>query len=423
MRVLIADEDPAVRRLLSRLLVRDFDCAVIECADGLEVLDVLSRTRIDLLLLDLVLPLVDGFEVLAGLRSSHELTDLPVVVLSSLRREGDVRRAIGLGVRGYIVKPIRPSDIAERLAAIVSTLSPAAASRPPRTLRGLQQGNCLLLVDADRDYRHFVRSVLGHEYLVAEAESGAQGLKHCLRHPPAAILLGHDLGILGRSAFLRKLRESPELAGIPVVLTATTADESPGPDADATIPRSFIPAVLQARFAELVAPEVLPVGVLASRPDLWRQTLSATEQVFGMMLGLPVYADSVAVPSVSEVDDLAFITLTVPSVGALSIGITSPRPCSERMTQAFLQSDSPVQEEDVSGTLQELANMIGGRVLDALRAKGDAGRMGLPVVATADHDASPLAGSGPRAAFSDATNSLRFTVAAADLPAGAADSP
>ena len=85
MRVLVCDPDDATRRLLSRILIRDFNCTVTECTDGLEALEYLSRQRCDLLIVELALPTVDGMEVLESIRATATTAALPVVVLTSIR--------------------------------------------------------------------------------------------------------------------------------------------------------------------------------------------------------------------------------------------------------------------------------------------------------------------------------------------------
>lgn len=415
MRVLIADDEPSVRLLLSRILVRDFDCAVTECRDGIEVLDLLPRHRYDLLIIDLMLPVVSGLEVLAALRQSPDFQRLPVAVVSAARHEAEVRQAVRLGISDYIAKPLRPSDVAERLNRVIANLTAPHVDRPPRSLAGLPAGARLLVVDEDRDYRHFVRSTLGHEYLVTEADSAAQGLRLCLDRPPSAIIVGPQTGMLSLGAFLRKLRQQPALAAIPLVLAGTLDGDIDPRSVDACLTRSFVPQTLRDQFQALVTLPPASRSALDLQPDLWRSLLSATEQVFGMMLGVSVLQRPEAHQGLEAEHDIAYVTLTQPDIDDVAIGLAAPREASERMTQAFLQSEDRPDPDDVAGTIQELANMLGGRVLDGLKAHGGRGTMSLPLVTTVSAADGRVGRPARSAGFVDAVGHIRCAVLASSL--------
>ena len=129
--ILLAEDDPNdvffLRRAFQRALVK---CRIFDVPNGLDAINYLQgnapyNNRSDypqpkLLVLDLKMPLMNGFDVLEWLRSRPELTHLPALVLSSSAHEGDVVRATGLGARDYRVKP---SDLNQltRLALEVAT--------------------------------------------------------------------------------------------------------------------------------------------------------------------------------------------------------------------------------------------------------------------------------------------------------------
>ncbi|BCS33095.1 hypothetical protein TBR22_A23210 [Luteitalea sp. TBR-22] len=128
MRALIVDDEPAVRLLLSRILARDFDCQAANASNGVEALDLLARGGYDFMLLDLLMPVMNGFETLHAIRHDDTLRDLPVMVMSTVREEARVREAIGLGVGTYVTKPLRPGEVTERLTRFLSRH--ARPSRP-----------------------------------------------------------------------------------------------------------------------------------------------------------------------------------------------------------------------------------------------------------------------------------------------------
>jgi CheY-like chemotaxis protein len=180
-------------------------------------------------------------------------------VMSALREEDRVREAIDLGISAYMAKPLRPADVSARLARLVSRLAGAGAAAP-RSCRSLCPGGRVLVVDEDREFRHFVRGVLSPKYSVATASGGAQGLRMALDHPPALILLGSQLGALRPALFLDQLRGMPRLGAVPVVAVVHAPGDGPPPGADAVIERTLDVERLGSQFLALVdgVPAALP---------------------------------------------------------------------------------------------------------------------------------------------------------------------
>lgn len=118
--VLVVDDDPAILDLHSRL-VRQIGCQAITARNGREALDVISQTRPDLILLDLMMPVMDGFAVLDALQAQETLRNIPVIVLTAhLLSEADIERC-NRGVAAILSKGLFNS--AETLSRIEAALS------------------------------------------------------------------------------------------------------------------------------------------------------------------------------------------------------------------------------------------------------------------------------------------------------------
>jgi two-component system alkaline phosphatase synthesis response regulator PhoP len=98
--LIVEDERLIVKPLAMKLELSGF--SVNTAFDGQEALDILSKEKFDIILLDLMMPKVDGFDVLAELRRRNDMT--PVIVASNLNQESDVMKALELGVTSYYVK-------------------------------------------------------------------------------------------------------------------------------------------------------------------------------------------------------------------------------------------------------------------------------------------------------------------------------
>ncbi|HEX6138436.1 MAG TPA: adenylate/guanylate cyclase domain-containing protein [Casimicrobiaceae bacterium] len=115
-RLLIVDDNKVNRLLLARNLEL-MGHRVVSAENGRVALDTLRREPFDLLLLDIEMPEMDGFAVLAEIRSDLQLRDLPVIVTSSLEGIDNVVRCIELGAEDYLTKPVNPVLLRARIGA------------------------------------------------------------------------------------------------------------------------------------------------------------------------------------------------------------------------------------------------------------------------------------------------------------------
>lgn len=378
MRVLLVDDDAASRLLVSRILIRDYQCAITEASNGLEGLELLSKHRYDCAVIDLMMPLMDGVEMLAAIRDDHRLADLPAIVISSIRDADLVRQVIRLGIDGYIAKPLRPNIVTERLRQFVSRMhaNPVPVTREHDDL---PQGARVLVVDGDRDYLHFTRNCLGTDYLFLGADSGAAGLRAMLDDAPAAVLLGRELGAVSPALFMRKVRGTPALKNHRVVLVGADEAMRRDLDADGVVPRTFVPEQFRRAFDAAVRSATPEERWLRDRVELRTQLMSASEQVLGMMLGWEMSAkeDAQSLPGNAHAAEVP-IHIDGGDFQPL-VQVVAQRDACDAMTRAMLGVDE-VSDEDAHGTIQEMGNMIAGRVLEALRSHGDMARLGLPRV-------------------------------------------
>ncbi len=117
-RVLVVDDEPANRRLLGDLVARE-GFEVLVAAGGAEALDVLARERVDLVMLDLMMPEVDGMAVLAELRARRALPGLPVVVVTAHEDRSVRIEALAKGAIDFLTKPIDRVEVACRIRTLV----------------------------------------------------------------------------------------------------------------------------------------------------------------------------------------------------------------------------------------------------------------------------------------------------------------
>lgn len=118
-KILIIEDDKFLRELISRK-ISDEGFDVAEAVDGEEGVKKVKTEKPDLILLDLILPGVDGFEVLSRVKEDLNSASIPVIILSNLGQKEEVEKGLKLGAVDYLIKAhFTPGEIVEKIKAIL----------------------------------------------------------------------------------------------------------------------------------------------------------------------------------------------------------------------------------------------------------------------------------------------------------------
>ena len=113
--ILVIDDDKFFRGLIVQKLVKE-GYSVSEAVDGEEGIKKIGEERPDLVLLDLILPSIDGFEVLTRIKENPSLSSTPVIILSNLGQKDDVEKGLKLGAIDYLIKAhFSPGEIIDKI--------------------------------------------------------------------------------------------------------------------------------------------------------------------------------------------------------------------------------------------------------------------------------------------------------------------
>ena len=205
--VLVIDDDPQVADLLRRTLTKD-GYRVEYASGGEEGLRLAKQLRPDAITLDVMMPGMDGWQVMTHLKSDPELADIPVILLTIV---DDRKTGFALGATEYLTKPFDR----ERLSAVLGRLSTGRGSR------------LALVVDDQAENRELLRRTLeGDGWTVEEAGNGREALERIEARRPDMILLDLMMPEMDGMEFLERLRTSERTRSIPV-LVVTAKDITP----------------------------------------------------------------------------------------------------------------------------------------------------------------------------------------------------
>jgi len=256
-RVLIADDEELVRRGLTALIEREAPGVTVVgvAVDGLEALDLVAQTAPDVVLTDIRMPGLNGLDLIDHLRAADP--DLRCIILSGYDEFTYARRAIGLGVDDYLLKPIDPDELLATLARTGERIAAAREERDRRSdaARVAAEGGVRRLLDGSGDDGEYAREVsallpaapawgtllIQRVYAASDGPSDGDGGELtllCRTEAPGAIVVedgyGYvcvltpldDAGVAGCGVVARRLYDALCATGWPAVVTAAR----PAPD-------------------------------------------------------------------------------------------------------------------------------------------------------------------------------------------------
>ena len=117
--VILVVDDIVTNIVLIQAFLRGRNYEVLSAQSGVQALQIASENHPDIVILDIMMPEMDGYEVLARLRASEDTKDIKVVMLSALAKESDIRNAMDLGADGFLTKPILANKLYEALEKLI----------------------------------------------------------------------------------------------------------------------------------------------------------------------------------------------------------------------------------------------------------------------------------------------------------------
>lgn len=119
MKILLAEDDPSISAIAIMALTKVGKHEVVLAKDGVEALEKFNLEKFDLVLLDVMMPKVDGFEVCKRLKSAQESRDVPIIFLTAKAQQHEHKHGMQLGAIGYILKPFDPMTLHFQIEEVI----------------------------------------------------------------------------------------------------------------------------------------------------------------------------------------------------------------------------------------------------------------------------------------------------------------
>jgi len=120
-KILVVDDEPTIVRLMEFILARQGH-EMLVAVNGEEALEKIQSQRPDLVLLDIMMPRIDGYEVAQRLRADPATAALPIIMLSAKAQDEDIRKGVEVGIDEYITKPFTPDYLVQVVAKYLARL-------------------------------------------------------------------------------------------------------------------------------------------------------------------------------------------------------------------------------------------------------------------------------------------------------------
>ncbi len=216
--ILIVEDEPFLSDMYKAKL-SSLGYKVSTAMNGQDALQQLHEKKPDLVLLDVIMPEMDGYTVLKKVRSDPSLRDLLIVMFSNLGQDEEITKGLQMGADDYLVKSnFTPSEVVKKLDAIIARghSEKGTQMQPIRVLLVAKPDETITLYTERCDREGFVSKL---------AEDSNLGLQYANKDPYDVILVDLTNPELGGDNFLKTLQATPKLKEVPVLVLSNSVDE------------------------------------------------------------------------------------------------------------------------------------------------------------------------------------------------------
>lgn len=209
--ILVVDDDEETLDIM-RLYLNDI-AHVITASNGKEALQYVQTEQIDILLLDIAMPIMDGFKTLEKFRNLKESINVPVVFVTGKTDKVTIMNSALMGVDGYMVKPVEKESLQKKVME----------AWREREIR--ENKKTVLAIDDDMAYLKLINNYLSEHYNVIMINSAKLAINYLSEHVPDLILLDYKMPLYNGANVLSVIQKSEETQRVPVILLSGVIDK------------------------------------------------------------------------------------------------------------------------------------------------------------------------------------------------------
>lgn len=211
--VLVIDDDDVNLQVAKVILEKKLPCRVITADNGIEGLEILRRQYVRVVLLDIMMPEMDGIEVLQKIRSDEKLKNIPVMMLTASVDKTDIQQAIKLNVKDYIRKPFMPAELISRVEKKLVIQKDAEVAK-------------ILVIDDDENNLKNLKKILENHFPheILTAESGIDGLEVLNENAVDLVIANAGMRLITGFRILEFIRKKEDFKNMHVILFANESD-------------------------------------------------------------------------------------------------------------------------------------------------------------------------------------------------------
>lgn len=208
LKFLVIDDDEPIRVLLKHTLKKNFPCLVLEASNGEEGVQVAQNALPNLILLDIMMPVMDGREALQRMRENSLLRKTPILIMTATNDKEVVGTLVKLGISDYILKPVDSDDAVVRIKKVLDRERLRLRKSMASTSEFFSDMPKLLLVDPDSTFREQFYTFFSNRLTIIEAKTGKEAFESYVRNRPRFILVSEKIGSLDKKIITQKIRET-----------------------------------------------------------------------------------------------------------------------------------------------------------------------------------------------------------------------
>ncbi|MDA3823309.1 MAG: response regulator, partial [Bacteroidales bacterium] len=220
--LIVDDSEPSIIQMKDFLEESGYN--ILDAHDGEKALEIIAQTIPDAMVLDLMMPNIDGFEVLKTLRDNESTANVPVLILTA---KHITKEELQFLKRNNIHQLIQKGDVnrSELMNAVATMLSPQTAetAKPPLEPQIIEGKPLVLVVEDNPDNMITAKAILSDNFTVLEATDGKAAIEMAKQHTPNLILMDIDLPLMNGIEAFKAIRSNARLLHIPVIALTASA--------------------------------------------------------------------------------------------------------------------------------------------------------------------------------------------------------